>query len=146
MKISDYAFNDLRIGQKSIYVFDLNEQHIEKFSKLTGDFHPLHSSKDFAKQAGFKSIIAHGLLISSISSKLIGMDIPGKNAILISQSFSYNKPAYPQDKLRYQAEIVNLDKRFLVVKIKVDVHNDDRIHIANGIFTLKFHPPRKKSI
>lgn len=137
MKVGEYKFEDLKIGSGASYIFRLEEKHILNFSKLTGDYHPLHCCENFAKDAGFKSIIAHGLLISSISSKLIAMDIPGKNSILVSQNFSYYNPAYPNDELKCNAEIIELDKRFSIVKIMVNVLKNNDALIAEGYFTLK---------
>ena len=52
--------------KKFNFVTIVNKKKIIQFANLTKDFHPLHSNANFAKKNGFKNIVAHGLLISSI--------------------------------------------------------------------------------
>jgi len=110
---------------------------IESFCQLTGDFHPLHSSKEYALAHGFSDVIAHGLLISSYSSTLIGMRLPGENTIITAQSFKYRSPAYPGDKLLIKGEIVKKDERFQTIEVKVKITNDSAKTIASGLYGIK---------
>ena len=110
---------------------------IEAFSQLTGDYHPLHTSKDYALEHGFNDVIAHGLLISSFSSTLIGMELPGENTIITSQSFKYRNPAFPGDKLTISGEIVALEPRFHTIEVKVKIHNQYKKLISSGLYKIK---------
>lgn len=115
----------------------LSVEDIVTFSKLTGDYHPLHSSKEYATAHGFKDVIAHGLLISSFSSTLIGMKLPGENTIITSQSFKYRNPAYPGDSLEFSGEITQKDARFRTIEVKVKVRNQDQKLVSSGFYKIK---------
>lgn len=52
----------------------ITETDIILFAGLTGDWHPVHTDKEFAKETMFKQRIAHGALILSISTGLVEMN------------------------------------------------------------------------
>lgn len=97
--ISTYTFNEIELGMEFSMTRTISEEQIQGFSSLTGDYHPLHSDENYAVKHSFNGVIAHGMLISSFSSALVGMHLPGKNMILISQAFDYLKPVYPGDSI-----------------------------------------------
>jgi len=116
----------------------VTESAIINFSQLTQDFHPLHSSTQYAKDHGFENNIAHGMLVSSYSSALIGMKLPGENAIVISQAFTYKKPVYPGDELIISGEIVELDVRFSIIEIKIVIKEKSKNKkVAIGKYKVK---------
>ena len=98
---------------------------IEEFAELTSDFHPLHTDPDYARSCGFRDILAHGLLISSYSSALIGMRLPGENAIVASQSFTYRSPAFPNDRLDIIGTVSMVEKRFSLIDVEIEILNQD---------------------
>lgn len=110
---------------------------IEAFCKLTGDNHPLHTSREYATAHGFDDIIAHGLLISSFSSTLIGMKLPGKNTIITSQTFMYRNTAYPGDILEIKGEITAKEPRFNTIEVKVKIHNQNKKLVSSGLYKIK---------
>jgi len=110
---------------------------IEAFCTLTGDNHPLHTSVEYATEHGFDNVIAHGLLISSFSSTLIGMKLPGKNTIITSQSFKYRNTAYPGDLLEIKGEITAKEPRFNTVEVKVKIHNQNKKLVSSGLYKIK---------
>lgn len=63
---------DYRIGEKFVSpARTITETDITMFAALTGDWHPLHTDAEFAKNYFFGERIAHGLLILSVGSSLI---------------------------------------------------------------------------
>ena len=72
-----YTIDNLEEGLEAKIERLITKEDIQNFAILTQDFHPLHTSPDYAKSNGFKDIIAHGLLLSSYSSSIIGMELPG---------------------------------------------------------------------
>ena len=83
-QIANYNIGELKIGHEVNEKRLLTKEDIQKFANLTYDFHPLHTDLKYSQANGFKNIIAHGLLLSSFSSKIIGMKLPGENAMVIN--------------------------------------------------------------
>ncbi|MDQ3010538.1 MAG: dehydratase, partial [Acidobacteriota bacterium] len=60
----DYELNDTVISRTRT----ITEADIVNFAGLSGDFHELHMSEEFARNGPFGRRIAHGALIFSIST------------------------------------------------------------------------------
>lgn len=55
-------YEDIRIGERfTTPRHRITEADIGAFCRLTRDHHPLHTDANYARQAGFPGIIAHGL-------------------------------------------------------------------------------------
>ena len=135
--IAVYTFAQLQRGMSHEIRHPLTLSDIESFSRMTGDFHPLHCDRDYAVAHGFRDVIAHGLLVSSFASTLIGMHLPGENTLVMSQKFQYPSPAYPGDTLTIRGEVQQLDERFLTVEIGVRITNQEDVLVSKGTFAIK---------
>jgi len=117
----------------------LTAKDIQLFADLTQDFHPLHTSATYAKEKGFEQIMAHGLLLASFSSQLIGMKLPGENAIVMSQSFRYISPAYPEDELIIKGVLKKVNRTHSTLEIKIKISTPHKL-IATGKYIVKVRP------
>ena len=135
--LNKYKLEDIEVGQVFEIQKDLSLDQIQQFAVLTDDHHPLHTSKEYAVNNGFKDIMAHGLLISSFSSALIGMKIPGENAIIISQAFKYRQPAFPGDVLTIKGTVKEKELRFNNIAVKIRITNQSNKLIATGEYVVK---------
>ena len=135
--INNYTIEQIEVGMTDTVTHLVTVEDVKLFSKLTGDNHPLHTSSKYAKENGFENIIAHGLLISSYASTLVGMKMPGENAIVLSQNFTYKKPVYPGDKLNIKGLVVSKDVRFSLIELKVQIFNQNELKVAIGQFKIK---------
>src|SRR3569832_2693309 len=69
MKESQLKFEDIVAGQ--VYAGQtrkLDEAAFGLFAKLTGDSHPIHYDREYARQPRFGDCVAHGLLLMSITA------------------------------------------------------------------------------
>lgn len=133
-----YTIDNLEEGLEAKTERLLTKEDIQNFANLTQDFHPLHTSPVYAKSNGFEDIIAHGLLLSSFSSSIIGMQLPGENAIIIAQSFSYKKPVYPGTQLLIKGILNKIDTRFSLLEIKIKITSTNNIQVfATGRYSVK---------
>ena len=54
----------------------ITEMDNHLFSLLTMNHNPLHIDEAFAKDNGFKGNVVYGMLVSSLYSRLVGMNLP----------------------------------------------------------------------
>ena len=134
---TNLRFEDLRVGQAATHSVKISDALIEAYAELTGDHHPLHTDKKYAGVHGFKDRIAHGALITSLSSKLIGMDLPGESTILLNQSSEYLKPVFPGDCLAFRATITHLKKSLRLVTVGIEVENQVSDIVSRQEFSIK---------
>ena len=136
--ISKYTIDELKEGLEVNIERVLTKDDIQKFASISQDFHPLHTSIKYSKESGFDNIIAHGLLLSSFSSNIIGMKLPGEKALIISQTFKYKKPVYPDTHLLIKAVLEKIDFRFSILDISVKIMSTDQKQIySEGKFCVK---------
>lgn len=136
MMINKYTIEELEEGMSFTITREITESVISDFAQLTGDHHPLHTNKEYAIANGFENIMAHGQLITSFSSTLIGMKLPGENAIIMSQSFKYKRPAYAGTLLNIKGVVTSVDLRFSFIIVKIIVTNGEE-NIAEGKYTVQ---------
>jgi acyl dehydratase len=136
MELKTYSIQELSIGQCECYNVKITEKAILEFCQLTGDFHPLHSDLKYARECGFKNIIAHGMLVTSYSSALIGMRLPGQNTIVIKEVFDYLHPVYPEDLILISGVVESIEMRFKTVNIGVTIKVKNQI-VAKGMYLAK---------
>ena len=108
-------FNNLKKNQSYTDSIKVTDVSIKKFSSASGDRNPIHLNEKFAKNTIFKSRIAHGMLIASFISSVIGNKFPGNGTIYVSQNLKFKRPVKIND----------------VVKIKIIV--EKKILKKNGV-------------
>jgi len=97
----------LKTGDIYSKEFSISNEDIRIFSEITGDKNPIHLNVNYAKKSGFMGPIAHGLLTSSIFSRILGNEFPGQGTIYLKQELNFCSVVYPDEKLI--AEIVVLE-------------------------------------
>lgn len=83
------------------FTIKISREEIHAYSILSGDKNPIHLDQLTAKQAGFKSIVAHGLLVQSkIISRLESLFQLEQESIQISCTFL--SPVYAEEILEIE--------------------------------------------
>lgn len=104
------------------FTFSLNE--VLLFSKLSGDYNPVHLDNEFAQSKGFDSLITYGLLLATQMSRLIGQELPDKNVIMTGIQMDFMKPSFPEDRLFFSADLINKSDSTFSLEFKCDILRD----------------------
>ena len=125
----------LKIGDFYKEEFIITQEMVNQFAKLSGDKNPLHINKDFASKTRFKKPIVHGLFSVTSFAKIMGTKFPGSGSIHISQSLSFKKPLYPDQKYFVHVELIRRikDKHFGVFKTQIFDIKDKIVVDGTGI-------------
>ncbi|MDR1686347.1 MAG: MaoC family dehydratase [Desulfovibrio sp.] len=103
------TYDEIAVGDKASFSKTVTESDIHSFSAMTADFNPIHVDEVYAlgsslgKKMGGR--IAQGMLSASLFSTLVGMYIPGKGALYVSQSCNFKRPVKIGDTLRAECEV-----------------------------------------
>jgi 3-hydroxybutyryl-CoA dehydratase len=100
-----YYLEDLEVGMFAEIVRTITDADVRAFAELTGDFNPVHVDEAFAASTIFKTRIAHGALIASLLSAVMGTKLPGPGAIFRSLNLSYRGPVRIGDTVTVHAEV-----------------------------------------
>jgi 3-hydroxybutyryl-CoA dehydratase len=109
------------VGQKASFSKTISESDVYQFAGISGDFNPVHVNKEAAEKSRFKRRVAHGALVSSFISTVLGTRMPGEGTIYMAQNSSFLKPVYIGDTVTAICEIIEIDGR--KAKIKTEVLN-----------------------
>lgn len=85
----------------------ISEEMIDNFASASGDRNPVHFDANFAKEMGFSSVIAHGMLTGSLFSELFAKQFPGEGTVYLSQSLEFVKPVPVGAKVTVRAKVVS---------------------------------------
>ena len=123
---------DLNIGQKAKFTEVISDVMVEEFAKLSGDYNPQHMDETYAKKTRFKKRICHGMLLASLFSRLVGMYLPGKHSLYFSQSLNFLYPAFIDDKVMVEGEIVKISRSTGIITLKTRITKDNDIELITG--------------
>lgn len=108
---------------------------VDAFAALFGDYSPLHVDDDFARARGFAGRVAHGTILNGFVSRLVGMVVPGRRALLMSVDLRYVQPIYLHDRVRLAATIsqVHAEQRTIALTVQFDrIGADASTTVARG--------------
>lgn len=132
-KANELSFDDISIGQKESFSKKITESLLDEFSKFSGDFNPLHMDNEFAKSSTFGKRIVHGMLLASFFSHLIGMKLPGKNALYFSQTLNFRSPCFIDDEIKVEGEVIDKSNSTKIIIISTSIFNNNGICLVDGI-------------
>ena len=123
---------DIQIGLKKQFKIVLTESMLEIFANLSGDYNPLHMNEQYASTTEFKKRVCHGMMLATFFSKLIGMHIPGKQALLLSQSLKFHSPSFINDEILVEGEVIKKSDATRIITLKTSIFNDSGDHLVEG--------------
>ncbi len=101
--------DSFRIGDAASITRTFNTKDVELFSKVSGDYNPVHLDKDYAKTTIFKRRVVHGALINAMFSSLLGTTLPGEGSIYCNQKTRFTKPVFIDDTITATVAIESID-------------------------------------
>ena len=128
----EYSFDDIKIGQSKNFQIVINEELVESFAKVSGDFNPLHMNEEYAKNTKFGKRICHGMLLASFFSRLVGMYLPGVNALYFSQNLNFVNPCYVGDNVTIVGEVIDKSEATKIIKLKTIVKDEQEEILVEG--------------
>ena len=127
------SYDDISIGQQESFIIKITESMVEKFSNLSGDLNPLHMDNEFAESSSFNKRIVHGMLLASFFSQLIGMKLPGKNALYFSQTLNFRSPCYIDDEIEVIGEVTEKSDSTQIITVSTTIFNKSKTCLIDGI-------------
>ena len=126
-------FKEITIGYSKKFTVKITSKMLEDFATLSGDYNPLHMDSEYAEKTQFKKQVCHGMLLTSFFSRLIGMYIPGKNALYFSQTVNFRSPCFVEDIVTVTGEGTEKRDTTKMITIKTEIYNQNNICLVNGI-------------
>ena len=132
-KAYEFNFDDISIELKKEFSMKITESMVEDFAKLSGDYNPLHMNQSYAKSSIFGNRIVHGMLLSSLFSRLIGMYIPGKYALYFSQTLNFQHPCFINEEIFVKGEVMEKSSATKIITLDTKIFNSSGKCLVDGI-------------
>lgn len=129
--------NKYYVGQSASFSKTISEYDVYTFAGICGDFNPVHVNKEEAVNSIFKGQVAHGILISSFISTVLGMHLPGPGTIYLQQELKFTNPVYIGDTITATVEIEEIELKKGIAKLKTNVTNQKEILVIKGFAIVK---------
>ena len=129
----DRKLEEITIGEKRTFSIKITESMVNEFAKISGDYNPLHVNEQYAKSTKFGRRVCHGMLLASFFSKMVGMYIPGKNALYFSQTLNFRLPCFIDDEVKVEGEVLEKSTASRILTIKTTIYNRSEKCLVDGI-------------
>ena len=133
----ELAYADIKIGDEASLSRTITDAHIVNFAGITGDFNPVHVDAEYAQQSMFGERVCHGMLMAGLISAVLGMQLPGSNAIYLGQDLKFTAPVKIGDTVTVTAKVTEKrdDKR--IIKLRTTVSNQKGELVVDGNAVVK---------
>lgn len=100
-------------------IFKVTSDIYYSFQRCSNDFNPLHTDEEFAVHHGFESKVMYGNILNCFISQFVGMLLPTRKVVLLSQDIQYHKPVYLNDEIILDAEAETLSNAANMIVYKL---------------------------
>ncbi len=129
----------LNVGDKAYKKMTVKAEDIELFAKLTGDTNSIHLSEEKARDSIFEGRVAHGMLVASYISAVLGTELPGEGTILLSNKVDFVRPVRIGDEIVASCEVVQIiNKEKGIIKFQTNCTNQNDECVLNGEAVVKY--------
>lgn len=127
----------LKVGQTESIARTITADDVMAFARLSGDHNALHVDDEFAARTEFGQRVVHGFLNASLLSTLIGMKLPGRGALYVSQGIEFTKPVFIGDTVEARATVEKIDRDTRLVTLKTEIVRSEDDCVMRGTATVK---------
>jgi acyl dehydratase len=86
------TFAEVSVGQRAEFETSIDDAIVDAFAVLSGDTNPLHTDEAYAMGTAFGRRVPHGMIGGALFSRFVGMHLPGRFSLYLSQSLLFKKP------------------------------------------------------
>jgi 3-oxoacyl-[acyl-carrier protein] reductase len=125
-------FEKIEVGAQARLSRRITAGDIEAFATLSGDRNPLHVDEQFARTTSFQRPVAHGMIVASCVSTLVGMHLPGPGALWTRQNFRWLAPVFANDTVEVSLSVTHKSTGSNTLTIEVKAVNQNGKTVMDG--------------
>lgn len=137
-KAKDLKFDEIQVGDQSFFRIKITKEMIDQFASISGDLNPLHMDEKYAQKTKFKKRVCHGMLLSSFFSQLVGMHLPGKKCLYLSQSLNFVNSCFINDTITVKGVVIGKSDSTKILEIETTIFNQNNVLLVDGIAKVLF--------
>lgn len=126
------------IGEQATLSRVITEHDIALFAEVSGDRNPIHLDAEYAERSLFGKRIAHGFLIGSLISAVLGNVLPGPGSIYLGQTLKFLAPIHIGDEITVLVKVVAVREDKRIITLHTQCSNQHGNLVLSGEATIKF--------
>jgi len=123
----------------------ITREQIKEYAEAAGDPNPMHYDENFAKMAGYRTVIAHGLMTMAYVSEMLTNWLPSYTRLRRLKT-RFSKVVYPGDILTCKGKVTQkyVKEKENYVELEVWSENQNGETVAKGSATVVLSSRHKK--
>lgn len=130
--VAGVTLENLKVGMAVVQSVQFSEQMVRSYAALVADVAPVHTDGDYAASMGFDRPIAHGLLLASRFSRLMGMYLPGPSTVIQSVRLNFIRPVFCDELVEYSARVMSISVAVKAVVLGLSAKKADGSDAVSG--------------
>jgi 3-hydroxybutyryl-CoA dehydratase len=126
------------IGTRATLSRTITEDDIFLFATVSGDHNPIHLDAEYAERTLFGKRIAHGFLIGSLISAVLGNEMPGPGSIYLGQTLKFLAPIHIGDTVTVTVKVVEIREDKRILTLHTECTNQHGTLVLSGEATVKY--------
>ena len=126
------------VGTRAARSHTITEADITLFADLSGDHNPVHLDAEYAARSPFGQRVAHGSLVASFISAVLGNDLPGPGSIYLGQTLKFLAPVHIGDTITASVEVITVREDKRLVTLRTECTNQDGKAVISGEAVVKY--------
>ena len=115
------TFAEVSVGQRAEFETSIDGATVDAFAALSGDSNPIHTDEAYARGTKFGRRLPHGMIGGALFSRFVGMHLPGRYSLYLSQSLLFKKPLPLDTTIVVSGEIVQKIESVRAVKLTTKI-------------------------
>lgn len=135
----DRTFDSLTVGDTAFFEQAISEEDVRTFAQVSGDRNSLHMDDAYASSTPYAGRIVHGMFLGALVSRLVGMQLPGKRALLVKESLEFKKPVRIGEVVRVSGVVTQVSVATRLIELNVQITVADML-VADGVVHVQVRP------
>lgn len=137
LKLNNLSYDEIKVGDVFSFEKIVDVELVKKFAEISEDFSPLHVDAGYGKSSEFGGNIAHGALLGSLFSALVGMLCPGEKALYLSQTLNFKKALPVGSRVVVEGRVVNKSDAARLIELETLIKNSSGETVVSGTAMVK---------
>ena len=136
------SLDEIEIGETAESTMVVNDEHIDLYAQMSGDYNALHMDDEYAATTMFGKRIAHGPIGGALVARVIGTQLPGLGTLAFNMKVNFKAPVFPGDEIRAVVKVTEKVEDNNLCRLSFDVFNQDGVVVMDGYANVM--PPIKQ--
>lgn len=120
------------VGDSAEMTRVVTNNDIELFSRISGDFNPLHYDEKAAVASRFGEIVVQGGVTSAILNAVVAEKLPGPGTVFLNVAWNFRAPVRPGDTITGRVEVTAVRPDKPITQLATTVVRGDGTVVMDG--------------